>query len=189
MQSSFDGRPRFGGLLAVTALLAACASGPRVVTNQDPDANFANFKAFDFLQPLSTNRGDVRSIMSTHLMDATTHELKNRGIRRVDSNPDLLVNFFASIQERLQTRTTPTSTASIHHRRGRYSTWGGYNMSLSTTTVTQTTEGTIAVDVVDAARNQLVWEGAATGRVTDSTRRNLEETVHEAIADIFAEFP
>ena len=62
-------------------------------------------------------------------------------------------------------------------------------MSLSTTTVTQTTEGTIAVDVVDAARNQLVWEGAATGRVTYSTRRNLEETIHDAVADIFTEFP
>ena len=62
-------------------------------------------------------------------------------------------------------------------------------MSMSTTEVVQRTEGTIAVDVVDRARNMLVWEGAASGRVTDSTRRNLEETVHTAIKDIFAEFP
>ena len=45
------------------------------------------------------------------------------------------------------------------------------------------------VDVVDRERNMLVWEGAASGRVTDSTRRNLEETIHNAITDIFAEFP
>ena len=77
----------------------------------------------------------------------------------------------------------------MHHSRGRYNTWRGYSMSMSTTEVVQRTEGTIAVDVIDRELNQLVWEGAASGRVTDSTRRNLEETMHVAITDIFAEFP
>jgi hypothetical protein len=62
-------------------------------------------------------------------------------------------------------------------------------MSMSTTEVVQRTEGTIAVDIIDAARNQLVWEGAATGRVTDSVRQNIEQVSHDAIADIFAQFP
>jgi len=43
--------------------------------------------------------------------------------------------------------------------------------------------------MVDPARNQLIWEGTATNRVTDSIRRNQEETVHRFVADIFAEFP
>jgi hypothetical protein len=77
----------------------------------------------------------------------------------------------------------------MHHGRGRYGTWGGYSMSMSTTEVVQRTEGTIAVDVIDAARNQLVWEGAASGRVTDSVRQNIEEVAHNAITDIFAQFP
>jgi hypothetical protein len=42
---------------------------------------------------------------------------------------------------------------------------------------------------IDAVRNQLVWEGAATGRVTDSTRQNIEQVSHDAIVDIFAQFP
>ena len=62
-------------------------------------------------------------------------------------------------------------------------------MSMSTTEVVQRTEGTIAVDIVDAARNELVWEGAATGRVTDSVRQNIEQVAHDAIADIFVRFP
>jgi hypothetical protein len=43
--------------------------------------------------------------------------------------------------------------------------------------------------VIDRARNQLVWEGAATGRVTDSVRQNIEQVAHDAITDIFAQFP
>ncbi len=60
---------------------------------------------------------------------------------------------------------------------------------MSTTEVVQRTEGTLAVDIVDRARNQLVWEGAATKRVTDSTRRNQDQVLDDAIAEIFAQFP
>jgi len=170
-------------------VLTACATGPRIVTNQDPEADFKAFRTFSFIQPLSTDRSGAQSIMSTNLIAATTDEMVARGFERDDDGADLLINFFASTQERTQVRSTPSTTASVHARRGRYSTWPGYSMSMSTTTVTQTTEGTVAIDVVDAARNQLVWEGAATKRVTDSTRQNLDEVVRSAMADIFAQFP
>ena len=62
-------------------------------------------------------------------------------------------------------------------------------MSMSTTEIVQRTEGTLGVDLIDRANNILVWEGAASGRVTDSTRRNIEENLDNAIKDIFAEFP
>ena len=77
----------------------------------------------------------------------------------------------------------------MHHGRGRYGTWGGYSMSMSTTQVVQRTEGTIGVDIVSRARNQLVWEGAASGRVTDNRRNNLEQTVNETIPAILVNFP
>lgn len=77
----------------------------------------------------------------------------------------------------------------MHHRRGRYGTWGGYNVALSTGRMTQSTNGTLSVDIVDAARNQLVWEGAATARVTEARQDNLEETIHDAIRRILANIP
>jgi hypothetical protein len=62
-------------------------------------------------------------------------------------------------------------------------------MGMSTTEVVQRTEGTLGVDLVDRARNQLVWEGAATARVTDQMRQNRDQVLDSAIADIFAKFP
>ena len=47
----------------------------------------------------------------------------------------------------------------------------------------------LGVDLVDRARNQLVWEGAASGRVTDSVRQNIEQVSHDAVAEIFLQFP
>ena len=174
-------------IFAGIAILAGCASGPTIVANRAPDFNVADYQTFSFIQPLGSDRGSVRTLMSQHLIDATTREMEMQGLRHVDTNGDLLVNFVVSTRETISSR--PSTGASMHHSRGRYSTWSGYSMSMSTTEIVQRTEGTIDVDVIDRERNQLVWEGAARGRVTDSTRQNLEETVHDAITDIFAQFP
>ena len=141
------------------------------------------------MRPLSTDRAGATSIMSSHLISATTNELEMAGLRRSDDNPDLLINFFVTTREVLRSNPQPHASVSVHHRAGRYGTWGGYSMGMSTAQVTQSTEGTLSVDIVSASLNQLVWEGAATARVTDSRRENLEETINGAIQSIFAQFP
>jgi hypothetical protein len=179
-------------LLILVALIAmaACASNsssPRIITNSAPDFSLVNYKTFAYLQPLSTDRGDVRSLTSAHLIEVTTRELEMSGLRFSESNPDLLINFVVSSRDTIRTR--PSSTVSMHHGRGRYGTWGGYSLSMSATEVVQGTEGSVDVDVIDASRNQLVWEGAAVGRITDSNRENLRGTLHQTVSDIFARFP
>lgn len=153
------------GLLSCTLILAACTSGPRIITNSDPAADWSSYRTFGFFDPLGTDRGNVRSLMSNTLIESTTREMQAAGFTLSDANPDLLINFVVSTRETIQTR--PSTSASMHHSRGRYNTWSGWSASTSTTEVVQRTEGTLAVDIVDRARNQLVWEGGATKRVTN----------------------
>jgi len=187
MKNKMTAGVRFAGLLVAVTLLAACESGPRIVTNAAPDFSLAGYQTFGFLQPLSTDRGNVQTLTSATLIDAATFELQNAGLRRDDTNPDLVINFVISTRETLQTR--PSTGASVHHGRGRYGTWGGYSMSMSTSEVVQRTEGTLGIDVIDAARLQLVWEGAATQRVTDSMQQNRDQILRDVTADILAQFP
>ncbi len=175
-------------LLTIAALMGACASGPRIITNLDPNADFMSFRTFGFMQPLGTDNASGQTLTSQHLISAVTDELELRGLRRTADNPDLMVNFFISTREVIS--STPASTsASMSWRGGRYGTWRGYNMTVGTPTVTQQTQGTLAIDLVDPARGQLVWEGAATARVTDSKRRNLQDALTNAVKDLFAELP
>lgn len=178
---------RIAAALTVLLFVAACSSGPRIVTNSAPGFSLAGYQTFSFLQPLSTDNGNVRSLLSSELIDSTQRELENTGLRYQERGGDLLINFVVSTRETLQTR--PSSGASIHHGAGRYGTWGGYSMSVSTTEVVQRTEGTVGIDIIDAQRQQLVWEGAATGRVTDQVRQNRAEAVDVAVRDILAQFP
>lgn len=174
-------------VFALVSVLAACESGPNIVTNSAPSFSLVGYQTFGFLQPLSTDRGNVQSLTSATLIEAATFELQNAGLRRDDTNPDLVVNFVISTRETLQSR--PSTGASVHHGRGRYGTWGGYSMSMSTTEVVQRTEGTLGIDIIDASRLQLVWEGAATQRVTDSMQQNRDQILRDVTAQILAKFP
>jgi len=170
-------------LLGAIAILAGCASGaPRIVTNSDPDADFTSFTTYNFVQPLSSDNGNARTLVSSFLIEATIRELESNGLKPAGHNPDLLVNFLVSTDVSDLPRQVPVVNP-------HYATWTSYNMQRSSLHATQRTEGTIAVNIIDDAKNQLIWEGAATGMVTESRADNLQQTVNDAIADIFAEFP
>ena len=182
-------RLRRGFLAALVALLTACsASGPKIITNSAPGFAVSSYGTYGFMQPLSTDRGSIRSLESQQLIASTSRQLETLGLARDDANPDLLVNFLLATKEKIESR--PTAGPSVYYGRSRYGTWGGYGIGYGNTTeVVQRTEGTLTIDMVDAERKELVWEGAATARVTDSMRENRREAIDAAVRDIFARFP
>ncbi len=173
------------GVLAML-LVAGCASGPSIYANKDPGADFATYRTFNFMNPLGTDRPGYSSVLSEYLRTAASRELEARGYQKSD-NPDLLVNFNVQTKDKVQTTTTPSGPAYggyYGYRSGYYGTWGGYD-----TQVTQYTEGTLTVDVVDAGRKQLAWDGTAVGRIREEARKNLQQAVDRVMTQIFEKFP
>ena len=175
------------GLLGLIALAGCAASGPTIRTNVDPGVDFTRFRTFDFLQPLSTDREGYQSFISRDLMAAAEREMTALGFKRSSEKPDLLVNFSANLDQRLRVSSGPRAGVGAtwgSHRSNRYSVWGGYS-----TQVRQYTQGTLGVDIVDAQRNQLIWEGVAVSRITRSQAENISPALDSAVRDIFARFP
>ncbi len=173
-----------GSMLSLLAI-AGCSSGPTIRSNVDQSVDFTRFRTFGFLQPLSTDREGYQSFVSRDLMIAAEREMRALGFQRTDTNPDLLVNFAANLDQRMRVTQTPQTTGSFgSHRRGFYSTWPSYR-----TEVRQWTEGSLNVDIIDASRMQLVWEGVAVKRITRSTAENIGPVLDSAVRDIFAQFP
>jgi hypothetical protein len=50
-------------------------------------------------------------------------------------------------------------------------------------------QGTANLDVVDAAKKQLVREGIAEGKTTDKMMANPQATIDTVIADLFVNYP
>ena len=165
-------------------LLAACASSPKIFVNQDPNADFSKYKTYNYEPVLGTDeRKGYRSILSNYMVAAVDREMQSRGYTLSD-NPDLLVNFYIHTEEKIRTTQSPSMGGYYGYRGGYYGAYGGYD-----TTVTQYTEGTLNVDLVDNRRDQLVWEAAMVGRVSKDLRENLEPKVNEAIAELFRDYP
>ena len=171
------------GLLVVTS----CASGPTIRSSMDESVDFNRFRTFDFLVPLGTDREGFQTLISQQLVSSAERELLARGLTRTATNPDLLINFSANLDQRLRITQSPgTSAGSFNrHRRGFYNTWPSYQQ----TDIRQYTQGTLGIDVIDAARRQLIWEGVAISRVTQSTTDNLGPVLDDAVVDIFRDFP
>lgn len=165
----------------LTLILAACASGPTIVSNANPGTDFTQYETYNFMQPLGTDRaGGVRTPLSSRLVSSVNRELISRGMSLSDEH-DLMVDFMVATEERLDVRTTPTHSVHRTHWNRGFSTWPTYS-----TTVRQYTEGTLIIDLIDPETNTLVGEGAAQNRIsnTDFTQIQLDEIVGKIMADL-----
>jgi hypothetical protein len=176
--------------LSAAALAAAgCASTPNVRVMSDPAADFTQYRTFGFASPLGTDRGGYQSAVSQQLKTSARAQLEARGLSYVEADPDLVVNFSATLDEKLRVSTTPTTTMGMGYygyRTGMYSAWPMYR---DETTVTPYNEGTLNIDIADARRKQLVWEGVVRSTVTEKTRSNIGPALDSAVANAFAKYP
>lgn len=176
-------------LIAALAVLAACTTGPRIRVDYDRAADFANYRTYNFAPELGTDRAGYSTLVTGHFKRAVSREMEARGYTLATDNPDLLVNFFTSMRERTDTQSTPRlvlGTGYYSHRLGLYTAWPLYGRDVTTTTYRV---GTASIDVVDARRKQLVWEGVAEGRLTDKVLENPAPAIDSAVADIFRQYP
>ncbi len=176
-------------LLAGTAMfLGGCASGPTIETDYDRTIDFSQYKTYGFFNPMGIENPSYSSIYGAIFRDAISKEMESRGYRKSD-NPDLMINVSGRLLQKTRITTTsdPFMAGGYYgYRHGYYGTWGGYGYG-ATTHVSNYTEGTVNVDIVDRAKKRMVWEGVAVGRVnetntSDKTRANIAASIQEMFA-------
>ncbi|HNP37599.1 MAG TPA: DUF4136 domain-containing protein [Woeseiaceae bacterium] len=181
--------------LTVVSLAAGCASGPDLRTDYDKTADFSQYKTYNFLPNAGPNNGQYQTLFTKYVKEAIDTEMQTRGYEKSD-NPDLLVNFNAVLQDKTKVTTSPVPMGAYGYggmgyygyRRGFYDPWMGYGYAQETN-VSQYTEGTFNIDIVDARHKRLVWETVGVGRVTDKQLDNIEAAVKKAVPQYFAKFP
>jgi len=176
---------RVGVTIGCCVLLAACASKPEIRADGDPSVNLASFKSFGFFDKVSTDKSKYSTMITTRLKDATRRELKRRGYEESEQ-PQLLVNFSTNVENRTEVQSTGTTAGFYGYRAGMYGAWGGYPQDVYTT---HYQHGTLAIDVVDASKQQLVWQGVAQARLTKDMIENAGATIDSVVTDIFAKYP
>ena len=177
------------GALVMLALASGCSSGPDIRSAYDDRSDFSQFETYNFYSDAGQGSASYQSLFSQYMVTAITLEMENRGYVKSD-DPDLLVNFNARFDDKTKITTSPSMGTSAYYgyRGSRYGAWGGYGYGTETH-VSQYTEGTFNIDLVDAEKQTLVWEAVAVGRMTEKKRKNMQEGIRNGVPKFFAFYP
>jgi hypothetical protein len=171
-------------------LLPGCAAtGPEIRTDYDRSADFSSFESYGFPDELGTDRAGYSTLITTHFRQAVDREMQSRGYRYTESHPELLVNFFANVRNVTAIRSRPNVWVGYGYygyRYGMYTAWPLYADNVDTV---HYKVGTANIDIVDAERNQLIWEGVAEGRLTREVMENPQPAIESVVAELFSRYP
>jgi hypothetical protein len=168
--------------LAAYAALTACTSNPlQVRVDRDPARNVTGYTTFGFYEQPSTDSARYQTLLTSHLQTATRQQMESRGYVFSTDKPQLLINFVVNVRQQQQVQATPAGGVGL---RPAYRGIGGYNVDTITTK-----QGTVTIDVVDAANRSIVWQGVGEGAVSPKVERNTGTAVNKAVREIFRSFP
>lgn len=170
-------------ILVAFGMLAASCSSLQVSSDFDREANFASYKTYAFTK--EAQELPVNDINRRRLIDAVSNELAAKGFTKSDQ-ADVWIDLVVATQQKQS--ATATSSPGYYGAGYRYG-WGG-GFSTTTINVENYVEGTIFVDMIDASKKQLVWQGRAVGTLNpDASPEKREANINSAIKQIFAKYP
>jgi hypothetical protein len=173
--------------LALAALTAGCAinSPPETRIDYDKTADFSVYRTYGFPKETGTDRGGYATLVTSYFKSAVSTAMEVRGYKYSAENPDLLVNFYMNTRERTEIRPgTGAGFGYYGYRDGLYSGWPTYDDRTISYQI-----GTINVDIVDAARKQLIWEGVSEGRVSEEALANPKVTINAVVTEMMRQYP
>ena len=167
---------------------AGCATGPKITSEADPEADFASYRTFGFYAPLALEKEGYATPTTDRIKAAARAQLESRGYVYAAEQPDLWVNLNAYMQEKTSFTSIPTVDYNYYYSY-RARSYFAVPYWRDQTEVRNYTEGTLNVDLVDRRKNRLVWEGIAVGRIAKLKPEERAARIDATMAEIFARYP
>jgi len=184
---------KLGATSLFILLVGGCStSSTKIHSDYDHSIDFSQYKTYGYYSPMGIENPSYSSLLGQMFRDAIDAQMLPKGYVQSD-NPDILINVSARLQDK--TKVTTYSDPMMYgggyygYRGGMYDPWGGYGYGTSTH-VSQYTEGTINVDMVDPAQKRMIWEGIAIGRINEKqSGAELREDIKAGVAEMFVNYP
>ena len=172
--------------LLLTLIWGLAAQAQKIHVNYDKNLNFSNFKTYAWAPQSAV----AHPMLAADIVGAIDDELTARGLRKVDTNPDLVVQVYSSID----TDSTFYSNDPLYMGSGGVPpfdpsmTGPAFVGDWGNTTVTLH-KGDLVVDLIQASAKKLVWRGMAIENVSSHDPEKLMTEVNNAISKMLKEYP
>ncbi|MGC6438038.1 MAG: DUF4136 domain-containing protein [Flavobacteriaceae bacterium] len=158
-------------------LITSCDS-VRVVADYDRSVDFNSYKTFAFFKD-GIDKAKISDLDKRRILRAIESELMAKGFTKSDT-PDLLVNIFTKERQEVNV---------YNQGWGMYGWgWGWGPMGWNQTNVTNSTRGSLFIDLIDAQNKELVWQGIGQGYLTSRMDRKVER-IREFVSSVLAKYP
>ena len=165
-------------LFASLLLLSSCSS-VRVASDYDKEADFTKYKTFAFYKP-GIDKAEINDLDKRRMLRAIESEMLAKGFTKSET-PDLLVSIFTKSREKVNVYNNGWGPYGYGWG---WSPWYWNNYS----TVSTSTEGVLYIDLIDAKKKELVWQGQGTGYLTQNREKKIER-IHEFVKEVLEEYP
>lgn len=159
-------------------MLSSCVS-VRVASDYDKNANFDTYKSFAFFKN-GIDKAEISDLDKRRILRAIEAELLAKGFTKSET-PDLLVSIFTKSREKVNVYNNGWGPYGYGWG---WSPWYWNNYSH----VSTSTEGTLYIDLIDAKKKELVWQGIGAGNISQNMK-NKEERIKEFVAKIMEKYP
>ncbi|MDC1197934.1 DUF4136 domain-containing protein [Algibacter sp.] len=172
-------------LLALLILLSSCSS-VKVAADYDKEAKFNDYKTFAFFKT-GIDKAEISDLDKRRILRAIEAELLAKGFTKSEK-PDLLVSLFTKSQQRVDVYNNSWGNGGWGW--GGYAGFGpgwgwGWNQQPSVSTSMQ---GHLYIDLIDANKKELVWQGMGTGYLSRNMEKK-EARIKEFVTKIMEKYP
>ena len=153
-----------------------------VMQDWDGNADFGNYKTFSWVPADPTVSDDAKEFgaekneldVDGPMRRAIEKQLEAKGLIKDAENPDMLVAYHIGAR-----KTTYTTNWGLHY----WEKTGWYEQQTLT-------DGTLAVDLVDAKTERMIWRGMGYGAVNvDPNQDILTRNINRAVEKILDQYP
>lgn len=160
-------------------ILSSCSS-VKVNSDYDKKVDFAPYKTYAFYKS-GIDKVEISDLDKKRILHSIDDVLSAKGFTKSET-PDLLVNIFTKEREQVDVN---------RFNAGWGYGWGwGWNPYLwgGNTTVNRYTEGTLYIDLIDAKKKELIWQGEGQGVLTKNVDKK-DEKIKEFVSKILEQYP
>ena len=159
------------GLCMVLALTGSVVA-QQVSLDYDKGTDFSKFKTFAWGKGTPAKN----PMVDQRIVAGIEGQLVNKGLQKVESNPDIIVIYHAAQDTQTQINTMGGGPL------------GGFRWGMGTATVDKIPVGQLIVDIGATEAKKFVWRGTASGTISNKPEKN-EKTLNKALAKMFQKFP
>ncbi|UTW64043.1 DUF4136 domain-containing protein [bacterium SCSIO 12741] len=177
----------FASLIAIALIVSSCSS-VSVAVDYDKTIDFSEYKTFNVKSPSVTEQTVDPERINKRNLEAINRNIKENMLAKgytESTNPDLWISYYVKVDTKQELRST-----SYGYYGGNpyyYGPYYGYNYGYTDVSTIEYTEGTLIIDIVDAKKNLLVWQGVGTKTINEN-KIDHSEDIRKTVGQIFYKY-